>query len=117
MLGKVKYLYIADHLLLNNFGSAAVTYSGTSATNNYLGSQLSISDDGLFVAFGENIDNNVFVAELNVGTGNWTKHAVNIPASEGGSTYVTMSADASRIAYWGGTLSASSSNKCFIYKA
>jgi hypothetical protein len=100
----------------NNFGSAAVTYSGTSATNNYLGSQLSISDDGLFVAFGEDIDNNVFIAELDVGTGNWTKHSVNIPAGEGGSTYVTMSADASRIAYWGGTLSASSSNKCFIYK-
>jgi hypothetical protein len=100
----------------NNFGSAAVTYAGTSAANNYLGSQLSISDDGLFVAFGEDVDNNVFVAELDTGTGNWTKHTVNIPAGEGGSTYVAMSADASRIAYWGGTLSPSSSNKLFIYK-
>ena len=101
----------------NNFGSAAITYSGTSVANNYLGSQLSISDDGLFVAFGENVDNNVFIAQLDVGTGNWTKHTVNVPVFEGGSTYVTMSADASRIAYWAGPLSPSTSNKCFIYKA
>ena len=102
----------------NNFGSAAVTYSGTSLANNYLGSQLSVSDDGLFVAFGENVDNNVFVAQLDVGTGNWTKHTVNVPVDEGGSAYVAMSKDASRIAYWRGPLIAdSSSNKCFIYRA